>query len=103
MQMRSDEVINPLKPDEHCTLFSKRAAPMYYTHTYDPTAIIAKVIRDLQISEEVLGRFDSDKREGCCNVISITIYITRCTEPTLEKYLYSIHRSVKNVLKKLKI
>lgn len=103
MQMRSDEAINPLKLDEHCTLFSKRAAPMYYTHTYDPTAIIAKVIRDLQISEEVLGRFDSDRREGCCNVISITIYITcrRCTEPTLEKYLYSVHRSVKNVLKNL--
>lgn len=101
--MRADEVNNPLKDGEHCTLFSKRVDEKYYTHTYDPSAIIAKIRRDLQISEEVLDRFDSVRRELCCNVISITVYVTKtkCNTDTLLKYLYSVHRSVKNVLKKL--
>lgn len=95
---------NPLNTEEKCKLFSKKAdAITYYTHTYDPTAMIAKVRGELGLSEEVLDRFDSVRREGCCNVISITLYVTEeyCTMEILEKYLYSIHRTVKNVLKKL--
>jgi hypothetical protein len=97
------EVTNPLKDDETCRLLSKRADPMYYTHTYDPTAMLAKVRGELGLSEEVLGRFDGIRRERCCNIISITLYVTEryCTLKILQKYLYSIHRSVKNVLKKL--
>ena len=95
---------NHLNTEEKCKLFSKKAdAVTYYTHTYDPTAMIAKVRGELGLSEEVLDRFDSVRREGCCNVISITLYVTDkyCKLDVLQKYLYSIHRTVKNVLKKL--
>jgi hypothetical protein len=92
---------NPLDTYEKCKLFSKKADAMYYTHTYDPTSMITKVRGELGLSEEVLSRFDSVRREGCCNVISITLYISKCVLNDLQKYLYSIHRSVKNVLKKL--
>ena len=97
------EVENPLKNGEKCRVLGKRADPEYYIHTYDPTAMIAKVRHELGLSEEVLDRFDSVRREGCCNVISITLYVTDeyCTLAVLQKYLYSIHRTVKNVLKKL--
>ncbi len=99
------EVTNPLKDGETCRLLSKKAdASEYYTHTYDPTAMIAKVRGELGLSEEVLGRFDDGiMRERCCNIISITLYVTEryCTLKILQKYLYSIHRSVKNVLKRL--
>lgn len=59
------EVENPLKNGEKCRLLSKRANPEYYIHTYDPTAMIAKVRDELGLSEEVLSRFDSVRREGC--------------------------------------
>ena len=97
------DVENPLKDGETCRLLSNRADPKYYTHTYDPGAMIAKVRDGLQLSEEVLSRFDNVIRRGCCNVIAITLYVTEryCTLAILQKYLYSIHRSVKNVLKKL--
>ena len=97
------EVENPLKNGEKCRLLGKRADPEYYIHTYDPTAMIAKVRDELGLSEEMLDRFDSIRREECCNAISITLYVTDeyCTLAVLQKYLYSIHRTVKNVLKKL--
>jgi hypothetical protein len=92
---------NPLDTYEKCKLFSKRADLKYYTHTYDPTSMIAKVSAELGLSEEVLSRFDSVRREGCCNVIAITLYISTCRLYDLQKYLWSIRRSVINVLKKL--
>jgi hypothetical protein len=98
------EVENPLKNGEICRLFNKKAdINTYYIHTYDPTTMIAKVRDELHLSKEVISRFDSVKRDRCCNVVSITLYVTEsyCTMYILEKYLYSIHRSVKNVLKKL--
>ena len=102
MQMQEVDVNNPLNPSEHCRLFNKRADPMYYTHRYDPGPILEILSRLFQhFPSEVLDRFVHEPREGCCNAISITLYITLCDASTLKKYLYSIHRSVKNVLKKL--
>lgn len=102
MQMQEVDVNNPLNPSEHCRLFNKRADPMYYTHRYDPGPILERLSRLFQhFPSEVLDRFVHEPREGCCNAISITLYITLCDASTLKKYLYSIHRSVKNVLKKL--
>lgn len=102
MQMQEVDVNNPLNQSEHCRLFNKRADPMYYTHRYDPGPILERLSRLFQhFPSEVLDRFVHEPREGCCNAISITLYITLCDASTLKKYLYSIHRSVKNVLKKL--
>jgi hypothetical protein len=103
MQMQEIDVNNPLNQSEHCRLFNKRADPMYYTHRYDPGPILERLSSRLfqHFPSEVLDRFVREPQEGCCNAISITLYITQCNASTLKKYLYSIHRSVKNVLKKL--
>ena len=41
--------------------------------------------------------FDWSDRENCCNVIAITLYFLKCDIGTLEKYLLSIQRSIKNI------
>ena len=101
--MQVFDVNNPLNQSEHCRLFNKRADPRYYTHRYDPGPILEILTSRLSqhFPSEVLDRFVCEPREGCCNAISLTLYITQCDASTLQKYLYSIHRSVKNVLKKL--
>ena len=95
---------NPLDQGETCTLLTKKADnATYYKHTYNPGPMLAK-LRSLshhRITEEVIQRFDNNTQDKCCNVISITLYIKDCNDKTLEKYIMSIHRSVKNVLKNL--
>ena len=41
--------------------------------------------------------FDWSDRSGCCNVIAISLYFLNCNIGTLEKYLLSIQRSIKNI------
>ena len=41
--------------------------------------------------------FDWSDRDGCCNVIAISLYFLNCNIDALEKYLLSIQRSIKNI------
>lgn len=100
--MNSTETNNPLNKYETCTLISHKKEK-FYTHTYDPKPML-KILKDKfrDLNDEKLKIFDQEEKSNCCNVIAISLYFTNNKEDTLKKYLYSIHRSVKNVEKNLK-
>jgi hypothetical protein len=96
------EVLNPISQDEICTLMNTKKE-QYYKHTYDARPIIHKLREELHLSDEVLSKFDLpvEPRTNCCNAISIMLYLSASNGQSAYKYLSSIHRSVKNVNKKL--
>ena len=96
-------VANPITftPDNCKLLTTKKES--YYNHTYEPKPFLDILRSQLNISTDILSRFEDRRRENCCNVISITLYNKDCTfAEFLLKYLKSINRTVKNVDKKLK-
>jgi hypothetical protein len=101
--VKPKEVLNPVSQDEICMLMNTKKEE-YYIHTYDARPIIRKLREELHVSEEVLSKFDLPEipRTNCCNAISIMLYLNHPSNTFSEyKYLNSIHRSVKNVNKKL--
>ena len=100
-KLDSSEKTNPLKNSEMCTLRNRKKHNLY-VHTYNPTNMINDIRTKLNIPDVVLDRFDDEIRHQCCNVISISLYFKDCNDSTMEKYLYSILRSVQNVEKNLK-
>lgn len=97
----SGSVINPLKASEQCTLINTKKTS-YYIHTYDPTKMLTMLrLQKFNIDDMVLDKFVSEIHYNCCNVISISLYFTKCADDTMEKYLYSIYRSIKNVERNL--
>jgi hypothetical protein len=103
------EVDSPIKEGEKCILVNTKKSK-YYTVTYDPSNILAKIT---SINKTVTGMssdqvsdlltnyrriFDFDKREGCCNCIAISLYFIQPVNNFIrEKYLNSIRRSIQNV------
>lgn len=69
-----------------------------YTFRYDPEPYIT-----LLSSREVLNleRFDNVPNNNCCKVIAIALYFTKCDFDNMEKYIFSIYRTVKNVKRNL--
>lgn len=53
------------------------------------------------IEDNILNKFDRGITENCCKVISISLYFHNCEIDNIEKYLFSIYRTVKNVKKNL--
>lgn len=92
---------NPLDQKEVCELLTTKKSE-FYKFTYDPKHIIQK-LKDNEISEDVLDRFDTERRDGCCNIITLSLYFkdqvgsAYSALKTFEKYIYSIGRTVKNV------
>jgi hypothetical protein len=95
-------VLNPVSQDIECVLMNTKKEE-YYIHTYDARPIIRKLREELHVSDEVLSKFDLPEipRTNCCNAISITLYFNKCDFGTMDKYLSSIYRTVKNVNKRL--
>ena len=91
--------INPLQQTETCNIKNNKKNA-FYVHTYDPTTMIQMLLRT-DFNHTVLDMFDTNIKTECCNVISISLYFTNCDDFTMDKYLESILRSVKNVKKNL--
>ena len=94
------KVESPLLRGELCKLINTKQERLY-VHTHDPTNVLSELRSKLDLSDEVMNRFDPERRTNCCNVIAISLYFTSCNEDTMTKYLASIARSVKNVEKYL--
>ena len=92
-------IINPLNSQDTCTLHNTKKSNLY-THTYDPTIYIQQ-LRSLGMSTEILDKFDHKRNDNCCKVIAISLYFPACQTENMEKYLFSIYRTVKNVEKNL--
>jgi hypothetical protein len=100
-QIIPKKVKNPISlEDEDCKLINTKKHS-YYKHIYDPVPIFDKLKTELHLDEDVLSKFDNERRENCCNAISITLYSKNCSFYNIIKYLNSINRTVKNVKKKL--
>ncbi len=99
----SKVISNPLTNEVNDCILLNTKKDKYYIHTYNPIPIIEKLKR-LGIAEDIINsKFDITPRTNCCNAISITLYFKDCENYLiLEKYLFSIYRTVKNVNKKLK-
>lgn len=97
---------NPLNVKETCRLINNKKLK-YYTHTYNPKNIVAKIEADTSSYKKVLieninNIFDLTVRDKCCNCIAISLYWTKTNDiDGLLKYLYSIQRTVKNVKSEL--
>lgn len=96
---RCTDESHPLSSEPLCKLHTKEKIDKY-THLYDPTPYLAQ-LRDMKIDEDILQRFDSSTNTKCCKVISISLYFPECKIENMEKYIYSIYRTVKNVEKNL--
>lgn len=92
-------VTNPLDRTDTCILHNTKKESLY-THTYNPTVYI-KELKELGIADEILSKFDDKINTNCCKVIAISLYFPKCKIDNMEKYLFSIYRTVKNVEKKL--
>jgi hypothetical protein len=100
-QIIKKEVQNPISlEDKDCTLLNTKKHT-YYKHIYDPVPIFNILKTELHLDEDIISKFDNERRENCCNAISITLYSKDCSLNILKKYLYSINRTVKNVKKHL--
>ena len=95
----TNNVTNPLDSIDTCILHNTKKQSLY-THTYNPTVYI-KELKELGITDEILSKFDNQSNDNCCKVIAISLYFPKCKIDNIEKYLFSIYRTVKNVEKKL--
>ena len=99
----TEKLYNPINYNAKCLLINNKKSS-YYIHTYDPTIplnILKNPDFNIDNKEIILDKFDDNIKQNCCNVISISLYFTNCSNETLEKYLYSIFMSIKNVEKNL--
>ncbi len=102
--LETNPISNPISFDdtEKCILRNTKKIN-YYKHTYNPTGELANLRRIqtiLNLPEEVFAKFDDTIRHDCCNVISVTLYLTECVK-NLKFYIVGIYRTVKNVRKNL--
>lgn len=97
-----NDVRYPLSDNSNdiCSLISTKKEE-YYIYTYDPSYLLNKLKNEYGIDEHVLSNFDNNIRTNCCNVISIMLYLKECKQEIIYKYLKSINRTVKNVMKNL--
>ena len=98
---KKENVKNSLRHTETCVLRNNKKEK-YYIHTYDPSYLLHKLKTEFQHSDEILYKFDDQRKENCCNVISISLYLKNCNTENIDKYISSIHRTVLNVKHNLK-
>ena len=107
----SNKITNPLTSQNNDCVLINTKKHKYYIHDYNPEIIINKLKTELQISDDILSKYNNIPKKNCCNVISISLYSTEFdgkvsdylySRGVLNKYLPSINRTVKNVKKKLK-
>jgi hypothetical protein len=105
-EIENNYVSNPITfdIDDKCILMNTKKIA-YYTHTYNPSRefeILRGLQSQLNIPADYLDRFDNKPKEGCCNVISITLYFEQCVvNKRFETFINGINRTVKNVRKNL--
>ena len=107
-KMSKSQAPNPIDKNEMCKLINTKKIA-YYTHTYDPTKITDNIRKQpesdhrTKLLKDIDRIFNLDKRENCCNCISISLYFTtKYIGRLLRTYLSSIQRTVKNVQNCLK-
>lgn len=104
-----ENVKNPIDITDWCTL-SKRVSEKYYTHTYNPDAIIDRLNHfydeyqsniGTEYPKTFLENINTTERKGCCNCISLVLYITNPKNAKNAEnasiYLLSIERTIINV------
>jgi len=95
---------NPYGKKDNCILMNDKKN-VFYTYTYDPKAILnntALALKMLNIDSKFLDIFDTTAYQNCCNCIAIILYLKETANvETIEKYIYSIKRSLENIQKNL--
>lgn len=72
----TEEVLNPIVKDSKCKLINSKCSESYYCHTYDPSNYVKILCEDpFNLNSDVISRFDCCKKEKCCNVVSISLYL----------------------------
>lgn len=105
LDFKLSRISNPVDDTTFCKLLNNKKTK-YYNYSYDPSRIIDN-IKKLNIKKEVIDQyidslqktFDLEKKNNCCNCISITLYRKQSASTPIYDYLKSIRRSVKNVQK----
>jgi len=79
-----------------CYTVLKRAHADMYKHTYDIIDWIIPLLESMNFNRTMIDEmFDLERRENCCNVISIVLYSKNIYD--LNNYLYSMKKSLDNV------
>jgi hypothetical protein len=72
----TEEVLNPIVKDSKCKLINNKCSESYYCHTYDPSSYVKILCEEpFNLNPDVISRFDCCKKEKCCNVVSISLYL----------------------------
>ena len=92
---------NPIEKSLKCKLVNNKKND-YYIHTYEPKNYVDVLCKKpFNLTKEVMNKFDCCKKEKCCNVISISLYLKQnCNlgdNQYLEKTLPNIYASILNV------
>ena len=109
-ELDTSGILNPFNIFESCTLKTSKKKDLYI-HEYkcDKT----KEYLESNLGNCDLSIFDFENKTNCCNVISIMLYLKeylfesnslpgiKNVLKTIEKYIFSIYRSVKNIEKNL--